>query len=137
MTMQQVRCAAFLLLLFVIMMPTSRAEDGAVQIPIRSVSVTIPASGHQEFLERLHNFADANAFAIRVGHPTPDEKRVTIQMWREDFKVIGVNPFSTEEFRLSFYRTGSSPVPTEALIPLVSALESEMSQIRGASFSEE
>ena len=65
-----------------------------------------------------------------------DGVRRTLSL-EEDFKVIGVNPFSTEEFRLYFYRTGSSPVPTEALIPLVSALESEMSQIRGASFSEE
>jgi hypothetical protein len=137
MTKQQIRCAALSLLLFLIMMPTSRADNESVETPIRRVRVTIPASGHHELLERLNKVAHESAFAIRVGKPTPEENRVLIQMWREDFKVIAVNPFSTEAFRISFYRNGLSPEPVEALDPLISALKSEVSQMQGASFSEE
>jgi hypothetical protein len=113
-----------------------RAADLSPESPIRSIEVVVPPGKRDKFVEQLRAFADANAFAMRVGNVTPDGKRILVQMWREDIKVIGDNPFEPEAFGISFYRNGTAPVWPWAFDKLVTNLKGQLGDVQGASVSD-
>jgi hypothetical protein len=112
----------------------------AVEVPIRTVTVTMDRDLLQMFLEHLRAVADRNAFAIRIGQSSPDPDDVLVQMWREDLKVIGFNSLeSTEEtieFFVGIYNNSDSPVPMEASDKLVQEIGSAVEGTPGASLKQ-
>lgn len=108
----------------------------APERPIRSVYLAIAEGAQHEFVEQLKRFADANAFAMRLGETHPQGDHILVQMWREDIKVIVVNPFDPREFRVSFYENSAEPVVAESLSSLVDNFRSLVGLVRGATFLE-
>ena len=108
----------------------------APENPLRSVRITIGESSQDEFFERLRDFADDNAFAMIVRVVRPDGKHFLVQMWRNDIKVIGVNPFEPGEFRVGFYQNGPVPPPQFSIDYLIDSLRGAVAKIEGATFSE-
>jgi hypothetical protein len=105
--------------------------------PIRSLSVAVPDAARDEFLERVRKFADAAAFAVRVGPTRPDGRHFLIQLWREDVKVIGVNPFDDAgKFTFSFFQNDSRLVPKEIIDALLEDFKRMTSNIAGITVSE-
>jgi hypothetical protein len=105
------------------------------EAPIRSVFVVVREGTQPQLVKQLRNFAESNAFAIRVASTTPSERHVLAQMWREDIKVIARNPFDPE-FRISFYRNSVEPVPPEILDVLVDELKRSIAEVEGAVISD-
>lgn len=105
------------------------------ELPIKTLRFTVAEQSHAAFVDEVEGFARANGFHTRVGKPTPAERAVTIQMWREDLKVIGVNPFDPSEFRLSFY--SSSEHADSALVErLAENLVDQTTSVAGVALGE-
>jgi hypothetical protein len=110
-------------------------SDG--QMPIRSLSITIGYGATDRFFDQVRKFADAHAFAVRIAPTTPDGKHFLVQMWREDIKVIGANPFDPPEtFEISFYKNGEQPVEPAAINLMIRDLENGLKPIAGITFTE-
>ena len=60
-----------------------------------------------------------------------------MQMWREDLKVIAVNPSEPGAFRISFYENDSEPVKPASIDGLITNLKSTIGKIQGLTFSEQ
>jgi len=57
------------------------------------------------FLRELENFATANRFAIRISQTTLAGQDHLAQLWREDFKILVVNPFQQTNYVHMFIPT--------------------------------
>lgn len=112
------------------------AATGDSQSPLRTVRFSIDPEAREELAAALGRYAEQHAFAIRIGHSDPSGDHVLIQMWREDVKLIGVNPFELGEYRASFYLTGSKSVPDPVLDSLVIALGEELASVRSLSMQQ-
>jgi hypothetical protein len=106
---------------------------------MRTIRIVTSERDVNDLLEQLKKFAEENGFAIRVGHTTPDGKRVLVQMWREDIKIIAVNPFDTGAFRVSFYQTCacSQQMVPNSVGALFDKLKSAVSAIPGITVSDQ
>lgn len=96
--------------------------------------LAIAEGAQRDFLEQLTRFANAKAFAIRIGRARPEEEKILVQMWREDAKMIVVNPFDPREYRISFYENGREPITADAVNSLVDDLKAVVSLVHGATF---
>jgi len=78
-----------------------------VQMPIEVVVVTVPAASRNAYFDAIRRFADTFGFAQRIGVTNPDGPNFVIQLYREDFKIIGANGSGSEvtRFRIPFYFT--------------------------------
>ena len=88
------------------------------------------------FFSQVEKYADTYAFAIRIAPNHPDGKRFLIQLWREDMKIIGTNPFDPLEFHIAFYQNGNTPVPYVFTNAIVDKLKHALNEIRGAIISD-
>ena len=84
----------------------------------------------------MGRYAEQHAFAMRIGQSDPSGDDVLIQMWREDVKLIGVNPFEPGEYRVSFYLTGGGTVPDAVLDSLVNSLGRELASVPSLSMQQ-
>jgi hypothetical protein len=110
------------------------------KLPRRRLIVIIEKSQQEELFNQLIKFADQGGFAIRITPNTTSGEDFSIEMWREDVRVFGANPFNPGEFRLGFYDTdGTYPYPASegVLDELESDLNSFISEIPNVSISEE
>lgn len=106
------------------------------ELPIRSMHATVAAQDRNEFVSQLRKFADSNAFAMRVGESTPDGQHILVQMWREDLKVLALNPLDPQVFRISFYQNDAEPVWPDLIEALIKDLKSTIGTIEGLSIQE-
>lgn len=97
-----------------------RAE--LVEESLRALSVSIDIDKRDFFFDQLRKFSDKHAFAVRLAPNTPDGKSFIGQMWREDIKLVAVNPFEEDKFRIYFYQNGTSSVDEDVLDALVADL---------------
>lgn len=126
-----------LLILGGIGMKVSAGKRGIelADVPIRSITVTINTEQRENFFEQLRLFADKHAFAIRIAPTDPSNEHFISQMWREDIKIIAVNSFEPENYRIAFYKNNVGKVPKDVLSLLITELESFVSEVPGATFS--
>jgi len=105
--------------------------------PIGSVVARVDDAAQQTFLDRVKEFAETKAFAIRISQTNPDGKHFLVQMWREDVNIVAVNPFEdAQEFRINFYQTGTQSVPAEVISELVNELRRSLAAIEGVTLLE-
>lgn len=108
------------------------------QLPRRSITIKIDPSQQEELLAQLRSFADKWRYAIRIAPDSPSGDSFLIQMFREDMKIIGTNPFKPGTFGISFYDTNPAyPVPGLYFDDEISDLKKFVSEIPGATFSVE
>lgn len=81
----------------------ARDPEKDVELPITSVECVVGSGSQGPFVKRIQEFAEANEFAIRIGHPTQNPNSFTIQLWRDDIKMVAVNSFSLEQFEIFLY----------------------------------
>jgi hypothetical protein len=110
---------------------TCQADTPQSELPRRTERFVIEVGARDSFFEALRQFAERNAFAVRIAPNSPTAKSSLIQLWREDLKVIGVNPFVPEEFRISFYDNCSHPLPAERLDALADELRESLNRVKG------
>lgn len=113
------------LLLFLLLLSggcVAREPEMDSELPIATMSCVVQADQNDQFVDNLRAFAELNQFAIRVGHPTPDAADFTIQLWREDVKMILVNPFAAHEFRIQVYKNEQGTLSSELVDKLVKQL---------------
>jgi hypothetical protein len=102
------------------------------QVPLRTIAVSVEKNARDAFFEQLKKFADRHAFAIRVAPVRPDGEHFIVQMWREDIKGIGVNPFDPAGFEISFYENDCvHPVPAAHVDVLINDLKLFIGAIQG------
>ena len=106
------------------------------ELPIRTVTILLKEGTQDQFFDQLRKFADTYAFAIRIAPTNPDMLHFLAQMFREDIKVIGANPFKASEFYVSFYKNDDHPVETASLNQMVVGLKQAVEQVRGAVITE-
>lgn len=105
------------------------------EIPIVMVKIVINEGQREAFFEKINQFSERNAFAIRIGPPLPGQHDYLIQLWREDVKVIGTNPFDPDVFQIGFYKNGPYDVPQEVLDYFLSDLEKTVNELPSVKFS--
>ena len=89
------------------------------------------------FLGEVTKFADKEMFAIRISEPRGDGVHFLVQMWREDVKIIILNPFDDPaQFSCAFYLTGTEPVPDEVIEALAKHLKGDLSLVSGVVFKD-
>jgi len=110
------------------------------KLPRRRLVITIEKSQQEELFTQLRKFADKGGFAIRIAPITSSSEDFSIELWREDIKIFGANPFIPGEFRLGFYDTdGAYPYPASESIldDLESDLKSFIGEIPNVTITEE
>ncbi len=106
------------------------------EAPLRSVTLTVNENQQDRLFEELRKFADTEAFAIRIAPISPDGQHFSIQLWRQDVKIIGSNALSPQEFYLGFYENGDHPANGYIVGQLVTHLKRIVLQVPGISISE-
>ena len=116
-------------------------EGGSYEkLPRRNFIVIIENDKQEDFFGQLKEFSEQQGFALRIAPTTPDGGNFSVEMWREDIKIFGANPFSQGEFRIGFYDTDSgSPFPISDLTlnDLVTKFKSLLSEIPNVTIIEE
>ncbi|QDP00849.1 hypothetical protein [Thalassotalea sp. PS06] len=108
-----------------------------VENPIYSITFKISPTTRNVFYSRIEAFAEANAFAIRSAPTRPNSDSSLTQLWREDIKIIGVNPFDPNVYNFHFYNNDSVPVNPKSLSYLVQEIKAVVKNLKGASFEEQ
>lgn len=115
--------------------PATAAKSDS-ELPVRTVTITVDNGTRDQFFDQLKKFADTYALAIRIAPTRPDVPHFLVQMWREDMKVVGANPFDDSEFDISFYKNGDHPIEPAVLNQVVVGLKQAVEKIPGATISE-
>ena len=66
----------------------------------------------------------------------PVDKDFLIQLWREDIKIVMVNPFEEEKYRIYFYKNSINTVPEDILHLLVLELKGFLTETSGVIVTE-
>jgi hypothetical protein len=111
------------------------AASDESELPSSTINFSFPDEATDNFIQAVKQFAEENAFAVRVGHTRPDGKHFLIQMWREDLKVIVLNPSDPGRFRVSFYQNSKHAVSKEFVDNLLQRLENDARRVTGIVFS--
>ena len=97
-------------------------SHSASEHPVLTERFTIERSSRDHFLAAIRKYADEQAFAIRIAPSDPSDEHIVIQLWREDVKLIGTNPFEPEDFRIYFYRNCGESLGESTISALAEAL---------------
>lgn len=108
--------------------PAARTSADS-ELPLASATCTISQDDNAQFLDSIRTFAEQDGYAIRIAKVTPDATGVLVQLYREDLKLIGVNPFDARKFDLYIYSNDGAAVTKGAA---ERALASLFSQVGGA-----
>ncbi|WP_444941311.1 hypothetical protein ACJJI3_01905 [Microbulbifer sp. ZKSA004] len=108
-------------------------KDDDIEEPIYKITFKISPDTRSD---RIETFADSNAFAIRSAPTRPNSSSSLTQFWREDIKIIGVNPFDPNIYKFRFYKNDDAPVVPESLKQLVREIKGVAKNLEGASFEE-
>lgn len=108
-----------------------------VQLPIHSITFTIPKGAKRALFNQLRQFADTYGFAIRIAPISPDGEQFGVQMYQEGIKMLGNNVLDTQEVFIGFYRNGENQVPAVYLSKLVDGLKEAIQGLPGVMISKE
>jgi hypothetical protein len=99
--------------------------------------VSIGKNSREQFFGAIRSFSESQGFAYRIAKTEPSGEHYLVQLWREDVKLIAVNPFSPTDFELDIYNTCScdSPLPQPQVLALGAELRRSISQVKSASFA--
>lgn len=106
--------------------------------PIRKIEISINKDQRELFFSQLQKFAELHGFAIRIAPTTPARENFSIEMWREDFKILGANPFDPGTFKIGIYENdkAAQEIPSSHLDGLIRDLRAMTTEIAGATFKE-
>ena len=100
--------------------------------------ITFDDAQQDKFFTQIRAFADKWNYAIRIASAGPNIGVYSIEMWREDIKIIAINNYGAGRFSMAFYETyPDHPVPDQYFEEEVSDLEKFISEIPGATLSVE
>jgi hypothetical protein len=113
------------------------AASSKTERAIWSTKAIVDSAARSAFLGEVTKFADKEMFAIRISEPRGDGVHFLVQMWREDVKIIILNPFDDPaQFSCAFYLTGTEPVPDEVIEALAKHLKGDLSLVPGVVFKD-
>ncbi|PCI48169.1 MAG: hypothetical protein COB58_00140 [Thalassobium sp.] len=103
---------------------TSAKKNIDPNVAIRKAVISFEEKQLDLLFDHMRAFADENSFAIGIAPTTPEDKNLISHMWREDIKLVMVNPFEEEKYRIYFYKNSANAVPEDILNLLVLELKS-------------
>ena len=113
------------------------AASSKTQRAVWSTKAEVASDARSAFLGEVAKFADKELFAIRTSQPRGDGVHFLVQMWREDVKIIILNPFDDPtQFTCAFYQVGTEPVPDEVIEVLAERLKGDLSLVPGVDFKD-
>src|SRR5688572_8603632 len=96
--------------LLTIIEDNKKASEG--QSAIRSLRIIVSKKQRNELIAQLEEFANQNAFAMRVEYHDPNGYNFSVYLWRADIRAVGLYPVDPETLSLHFYYTiQARPVP--------------------------
>ena len=110
---------------------SAMALDSGDQIDYKSyetratadVVIEIALQSELEVRDYLSSFAEANDYRVHIARVHPRLPKFSIQLWRRDSMIVGVNPFELSEFRFSIYPSISESIGNEEAIFLLNQLQ--------------
>ena len=128
------------LIFFIAVGMKALANKNTIQLadePIHALNVVIDDVEQRDRLfDQLRKFSDKHAFAIRIAPTRPEGKNFLIQLWREDIKLVMVNPFEEGKYRIYFYKNSIYAVPEDILNLLVLELKGFLTETSGVIVTE-
>jgi hypothetical protein len=113
------------------------AATSKTERAIWSTKALVVSAARNAFLGEVTKFANKEMFAIRTSEPRGDGVHFLVQMWREDVKIIILNPFDDPtQFSCAFYLTGTEPVPDQVIEALANHLTGDLSLVPGVVFKD-
>ena len=64
------------------------------------------------------------------------EETILLSLWREDFKILAVNPFDVGLFEIGVYANDVHPIPSAYLNDLIRDLKRSLGEVDSAALSE-
>jgi hypothetical protein len=107
------------------------------KVPIRKLVVSFEQEQLDSFFEQIREFSQQNAFAIRIAPTSPTGKDFIIELWREDFKILGANPFDIGTFKFGIYNIFGREIDEEYVDEIVNELRVYSLKVKNATFDEE
>lgn len=106
---------------FLVVMSTScrSSEDNSpaegMATPIRSLECVVNDGMQDAFLASVDMFSRAEVLEMDAATSNPARGGIVIQMVKEDYEIVAVNPFDAGNFRVHFYyhREGSGATQAE------------------------
>lgn len=98
------------------------------ELPFKSVEITIARGTEAQFFDALRESLDASGFAIRISPTEPTGQRKSIQIYRDDVRVLGANPFDNNIFSLGIF-AGRAPDAELAAADFLAALKIATDQL--------
>lgn len=111
---------------------SSFAQTAVTNSPIEKFSYKVATSEHETHLSKLKQFAEKHEFAIRIVQTNAAGDQVSVQMFRQDFFILVLNPFSTakEEFRAAIYSYCKETGQNQAAQKILAELKVEVQTTR-------
>jgi hypothetical protein len=113
----------------------TNGASAATQRPVREVAIIIDSPNEKaDVLAAIREFSDKNGFAARVASTSPEGDYFSVQLWREDIKIIGGNAIAVRpvnDIRLYFYHNGEGRVDDSVFDLAVSKLLSYFAGVTG------
>ena len=104
-------------------------------VPLRSLTIVVPAGSRMAFLSLMDKFADAQKFSKRIRSMDPELPQFSVDLWRDDVGVFGANILTEQEFDFGIYVNTKKPISNEAADKLVEALSAAAKNVPGVSVS--
>jgi len=107
------------------------------ETPRFSLSVSIGKNSREQFFSAIRSFSESHAFAYRIAKSDRNGEHYLVQLWREDVKLVAVNPFSATEFQVDIYNTCTCEptLPQSQVLALGAELRQSISQVKSATFA--
>jgi hypothetical protein len=103
-----------------------------VTYPLRTFRFSIADDGQNQLVARFKKFAAANQFTFRSAQVRPDPRYIAIGMKRNDFDISADDPFTPNDFYISFDKNApdAPPVPENTLDVVAASLKTFVPGIR-------
>lgn len=122
-------CSLLFLLGIGIKVMAGISKTEVAEKPILAFDVVIDVDQRENLFDQLRAFAEKHSFAIRIAPTTPNTDHYLGQLWREDIKLVMVNPFEEGKYRIYFYKNDVDTVSGEILDLLASDLQFFLSDV--------
>ncbi len=123
------------LLTWSLVMKNDGVPEELGNVPLRRMTVVVPAASRLAFLARMDKFASDNKFAKRIRSMDPDLPQFSLDLWREGLGIFGANVLAEQEFDFGVHVNKTHPVSSETVDKLVEALSAAAMAIPGVSVS--
>jgi len=94
------------------LMQTKIDMRGFEGLPLRTVTIVVPAESRPQFLLRMRKFANEQGFNEKIRSINSTSPQFAIDLWRDDLGIFGDNLRTEQAFEFGLYGNTNNPVPS-------------------------